>query len=118
MRYLILIHSNEAAETVWREGGEQRLDAAHAAVFQELAASGELVDGNELDTADVAVIGHHRGEVVTSRGPFTEGTEWVGGYYIVDVASRDRAVEIAGKLVEGEHSPIEIRRLMHEAPKA
>jgi hypothetical protein len=117
MRYLILIHSNEAAEAVWREGGKQRLDAAHAAVFQELAATGELVDGNELDTTDVAVIGRHRGEAVTSVGPFTEGTEWIGGYYIVDVANRDRAVEIASRLAEVEHAPIEIRRLMHEPPK-
>lgn len=114
MRYMILIHSNEAAEAAWREGGKERLDAAHAAVFQELEASGELVDSNELDMSDVAVIGKHRGETVTSLGPFTEGTEWVGGYYIVDVANRDRAVEIAGRLAEVKHSPIEIRRIMHE----
>jgi hypothetical protein len=116
MRYLILIHSNEAAEAAWREGGKERLDAAHAAVFQELTATGELVDGNELDTTDAAVIGRHRGEVVTSVGPFTEGTEWIGGYYLVDVANRDRAIEIANRLAEAEHAPIEIRRLMHEPP--
>lgn len=118
MRYMILIHSNEAAEAVWSDGGAAELDAAHAAVFAELAASGELVDGNELGTEDVVVIGRHRGETVTSRGPFTEGTEWIGGYYIVDVVDRDRAVEIASRLAEVEHSPIEIRRILHEAPKA
>lgn len=116
MRYMILIHSNEAAEAVWRDGEKQRLDAAHGAVFQELLASGELVDGNELSVDDVTVIGHHRGAPITTRGPFTEGTEWVGGYYVVDVTDRDRAVEIAGKLAEVEHSPIEIRRILHEPP--
>lgn len=115
MRYMILIYSDEAADAVWAAGGKDRVDAAHAAVFQELQESGELVDGNELDTTDVAVIGRHRGETITSRGPFTEGTEWVGGYYIVDVANRERAVEIAGRLAEVDHSPVEIRRVMHDA---
>lgn len=113
MRYMILIHSNETAERAWADGGSAQLDAAHAAVFTELAASGELVDGNELDTADVVVLGHHREAPVATRGPFTEGTEWIGGYYIVDVADRDRAVEIAGRLAETAYAPIEIRRLMH-----
>lgn len=115
MRYMILIHSNERIERAWEEG-ETDLDAARSAVFAELAVSGELVDGNELDIDDVAVIGRHNGEPVATRGPFTEGTEWIGGYYIVDVADRERAVEIAGRLAETKYSPIEIRRIMHAPP--
>jgi hypothetical protein len=116
VRYMILIHSNETAERAWEEGGKPDLDAAHSALFAELAASGELVDGNELATDDVTVIGRHNGEPVATRGPFTEGTEWIGGYYIVDVADRERAVEIAGRLAENKYSPIEIRRVMHTPP--
>lgn len=113
MRYMILIHTNATAERAWAEGGTADLDATHAAVFAELGSTGELVDGNELDPDDVVVLGHHRDAPVASRGPFTEGTEWVGGYYIVDVADRDRAVEIAGRLAENQYAPIEVRRLMH-----
>jgi hypothetical protein len=116
MRYMILIHSNETAERAWEGAARADLDAAHAALFADLAASGELVDGNELDTENVVVVGRHRGEPITTRGPFTEGTEWIGGYYIVDVADRDRAVEIAGRLAETKYSPIEIRRVMHTPP--
>jgi hypothetical protein len=116
MRYMILIHSNETAERAWENGEMADLDAAHSALFAELAASGELVDGNELATDDVTVIGRHNGEPVATRGPFTEGTEWIGGYYIVDVADRERAVEIAGRLAENKYSPIEIRRVMHTPP--
>jgi hypothetical protein len=116
MRYMILIHSNETAERAWAGGETADLDAAHSALFAELAASGELVDGNELATDDVAVIGRHNGEPIATRGPFTEGTEWIGGYYIVDVADRERAVEIAGRLAETKYSPMEIRRIMHASP--
>ena len=111
---MILIHSNETAERAWAEGGKERLDATHAAVSRELRQSGEWVDANELDTNGVTVIGRHNGRPVSSRGPFTEGTEWVGGFYIVDVADHARAVEIASRFVENEFSPIEIRRIMHE----
>jgi hypothetical protein len=118
MRYMILIHSNAAAETVWADGGAVVLDATHRAVIAELTASGELVDSNELDTQEVIVIGHHGAEPVATRGPFTEGTEWIGGYYIVDVADRERAVEIASRFAENAYSPIKIRRLMHTPPAA
>ncbi|MGB3910664.1 MAG: YciI family protein [Pseudolysinimonas sp.] len=113
---MILIHSNETAERAWADGESDDLGAAHGALFAELAASGELVDGNELATDDVAVIGRHNGEPIATRGPSTEGTEWIGGYYIVDVADRERAVEIAGRLAETTYSPIEIRRIMHAPP--
>lgn len=116
MRYMILIHSNDTAEAAWTGAERTELDATHGAVFAELQASGELVDGNELDMDDVVVIGRHRGEPITTRGPFTEGSEWIGGYYIADVADRERAVEIAGRLAENKYAPIEIRRLMHTPP--
>jgi hypothetical protein len=88
-------------------------DDAHRTVSAELRRTGELVDSNELDPDDATVIGTHRGRGLSMRQPFTEGVETVGGYYVVDVASRDRAVEIAGLLAETRFSPVEIRRLMH-----
>jgi hypothetical protein len=113
---MILIHSNDIAETAWADGEKAALDGTHSAVIGELMASGELVDTNELDIEDVTVIGHHNGEPLATRGPFTEGTEWIGGYYIVDVVDRERAVDIAGRFAETRYSPIEIRRVMHAPP--
>ncbi|MDZ4044670.1 MAG: YciI family protein [Rhodoglobus sp.] len=110
---MITIYSNPTADAAWHDGERETLDATHGAVIEELTNSKELIDTNELDTENVTVIGHHNGQPITTRGPFTEGTEFVGGYYIVDVASHERAVEIAGKFAEAKHSPIEVRRLMH-----
>ncbi|MBC7595319.1 MAG: YciI family protein [Kineosporiaceae bacterium] len=117
MRFMILIHSNDAAEAAWVGGEKAVLDAEHAAVIGELMASGELVDTNELDVEDVMFTGQHNGEPLTQRGPFTEGTEWIGGYYILDVADRERAREIAGRFAENKYSPIEIRRIMNTTPQ-
>ena len=52
--------------------------------------------------------------VHTTDGPFIEAKEWVGGFYLVDCASIDRAVEIAGRFVEARYSPVEVRQLVHE----
>jgi hypothetical protein len=113
MRYMILIHSDEVADRAWAGGELAELDRVHRTVIGELKASGEFVDTNELDVEDAVVIGRHNGAPVVTHGPFSEGTEWVGGYYVVDVADRERAVEIAGRLLEGTYSPIEIRRVVH-----
>ncbi len=110
---MITIYSNPTADAAWTTEERKTLDATHGAVIEELVSKGELIDTNELDTENVTVIGHHNGQPITTRGPFTEGTEYIGGYYIVDVASHERAVEIAGKLAEVKYSPIEVRRLMH-----
>lgn len=110
---MILIHSNETAESAWADGTDPDLDSTHAAVLAKLTASSELIDSNELDIENVTVVGHYNGQPAATRGPFTEGTEYIGGYYIVDVVSHERAVEIAGRFAETKYSPIEVRRLMH-----
>lgn len=112
MRYMITISTDDDARTQWAADSSV-FDDAHRAIFSELQSSGELVDGNELDQDDATVIGTYRGEPIATRGPFTEGTEIIGGYYIVDVVDRERAVEIAQRLAETRFSPVEIRRMMH-----
>lgn len=110
---MIVINTNAAAEAQWVGPERDALYASHDAIIAELVAKNEFVDSNELDAENVTVIGTYRGQPVATRGPFTEGTEFVGGYYIVDVASHERAVEIAGMFIEGRFSPIEVRRLLH-----
>lgn len=112
MRYMISILTDDDARKQWTEDASV-FDDAHRAVFLELQDTGELVDSNELDQEDATVIGTYRGESIATRGPFTEGVEIIGGYYIVDVVDRERAVEIAGRLAETRFSPVEVRRLMH-----
>jgi hypothetical protein len=116
MRYMILIHSDATSDQAWAGGESAELDRAHKAVISELRASGEFVDTNELDVEDAVVIGQYNGAPIVSRGPFTEGSEWIGGYYVVDVADQARAVEIASRLEEGKYSPIEVRRIVHSTP--
>lgn len=118
MRFMILI----TVPTDDRDGGSapdgEELRAAHRALIDELVANGELVDTNELAVEDATVVGQFRGAPAAGAGPFTEGGSSVGGFYIVDVEGRERAVEIACRLPEGRVSPVEVRRLVHEPAAA
>lgn len=113
MKYMLLIYGNEPAWDDLATNGQEALDAAHRAVFEELEKSGELVLGNELSTTDAKVVRRNSDELLVTDGPFVEAKEIVGGFYIVDVANVDRAVEIAAKLEETTFSVVEVRGIMH-----
>ncbi len=63
----------------------------------QLAASGELVDAQGLaDPSQARIVSSDgRSAPVVTDGPFPETKEFLAGYWIVDVDSLDRAVEIA-----------------------
>ncbi|MGO7983508.1 YciI family protein, partial [Rhizobium johnstonii] len=52
---------------------------------------------------------------VASDGPFVEAKEWFGGYYIVDVASFDRAVEIAAHFPEAQGGMVSVHPILANA---
>jgi hypothetical protein len=69
------------------------------ALGSELTAKGELLDAQGLGGPDVAkiVVSDGRSAPVVSDGPFPETKEFLAGYWLVDVDSEDRAIEIAAK---------------------
>ncbi|MEV6430275.1 YciI family protein [Nocardia sp. NPDC051463] len=69
----------------------------------ELAKSGELVDAQGLAGPDQAVLvsSDGRSAPVVTDGPFPETKEFLAGYWIVDVDSQERALEIAATASAG-----------------
>lgn len=112
MKYLLLISNSADTDRAIEADDGERLGAVHSALADELRASGEYVALHELAQDDAIVVRTGEGRPAFTDGPFTEGREFVGGYYIVDVADRERAVEIARRLYEAETSVIEVRRIV------
>ena len=108
MKHMLIIYGNTEAWDAMTDDDIRERDEAHGAVFRELAESGELIDGAELSQDNARVV--RRGGVVD--GPFTEGRELVGGYYIIDVVDTDRAVDIANRLMEVDSSVVDVRRFV------
>ena len=55
------------------------------------------------------------GKPVVTDGPFTEAKEVLGGYWMIDVASRDEAIAWAKKCPASENEMIEIRQVQEMA---
>jgi hypothetical protein len=53
---------------------------------------------------------------VPTDGPFAEAKESLVGFWIVDVESERRAIEIASKIVAYVKQPIEVRQVMDAPP--
>lgn len=88
---------------------------------ERLLESGELVEAQALTGPELAqfVVHDGVGAPVVTDGPFPESKELLAGYRMVDVESRERAIEIAaeasaapgpgGKPIK---TPIELREVM------
>jgi hypothetical protein len=67
---------------------------------QEMSVSGTLVDmGGLLPSSAGAIVSLVDGGISAVDGPFTEAKELIGGFAILDVRSRDEAVELARRML-------------------
>lgn len=113
---MLLVHSEEA-DFQARDAGAEELQATFdfmANLNKELTESGELVDAAGLSAPSQARTVRRRGKnVITTDGPYAETKEVLGGYWVLELASFERAQEIAARVVEFDGGPdaIEIRPL-------
>ena len=78
----------------------------------ELIRAGVLLAAEGLDDANDGVVVDFTGEApVVTDGPYGETKELFGGYYILDVASKQEAVEWAKRAPLTAGSKTEIRRV-------
>jgi hypothetical protein len=84
---------------------------------EDLRKSGELVDSEGLaDGSQAKTVRFVNGASVATDGPFAEAKESLVGYWIVDVESETRAIEIASRIVDYVKQPIEVRQVMDAPP--
>jgi hypothetical protein len=80
------------------------------AVNQELQDAGVWVFAGGLHPVDTATVVRSQGdEVVTTDGPFSEAKEQLGGFWIIQVADLDAALEWAKKATVACGAPVEVR---------
>jgi hypothetical protein len=100
MRFLFLIHGNGEAEAALSAEERRAIVGEHIAYGSMLRDRGAHVLGEAL-SGEAAVVRPGEGPIITD-GPFAETKEAVGGFYVVDCASREEALELAGRV---PHSP-------------
>jgi hypothetical protein len=110
MRYLFLIY----VEPGLARHADADIDE-HMAFATREARRGTYHTANAL-TADVAATVRVReGERIVSDGPFAETREVLGGFYMLECASWEDALDMAARMPKADRGTIEVREI-HELP--
>jgi hypothetical protein len=101
MKYMLMMHANkqgwdDMAVTWSQDDIKVMVDFMHQ-LDKGLVESGELVEERGLAGPDQVktLRAQDDGEPIVTDGPFPESKEVLAGYWVVDVASEERALEIA-----------------------
>jgi hypothetical protein len=116
MKYLILIYNNPASKEVWeRFSDTQRAEGLreHAALNEDLAASGELIVSEALADPSLGKrVSVRDGRTMTTDGPLAEAKEHLAGFYLVECESIERAVEHAARVPLAAFGLVEVRPVL------
>ena len=86
------------------------------ALNQEIKAAGAWVFSRGLHAPSTATVVRVRDrEVITTDGPYVEGKEHIGGFWIVDAPDLDAALGWARKAARATTLPIEVRPFQDRA---
>jgi hypothetical protein len=96
MRFMMIRRADATSESGRLPGGEMM--AAMDKYMQELEKAGVLRGGDGLKPSSKgARVKFRNGKPTVTDGPFAETKELIAGYFIIDVASKEEAVEWAKK---------------------
>ncbi|MBC7955534.1 MAG: YciI family protein [Cytophagales bacterium] len=114
MRFMIIVKATPRSEA--GEMPEEPLLAAMADYHEQLQKAGVLLDGNGLHpSAKGWRIRYSAGRRQVVDGPFAETKELIAGYTILQVRSREEALEwtrrFPAPMGEAEDAEIEVRQL-------
>ncbi len=109
-QYLLAVHITEG-EPVPEEQAQHAYKAVDT-YNEELKRAGAWVFAGGLEpSSSSAVVRAQGGQVVTTDGPYAETKEQLGGFWIIDVASREAAMDWAARGAAACGAPVEIRPL-------
>ena len=85
------------------------------ALNEEIRAAGAWVFAGGLHPSSTAtVLRVENGEVLTTDGPFAEGKEHIGGFWVIKTPDLDAALEWGRKATRACAVPIEVRPFQDE----
>ena len=129
MKYILLMSGTKAGVESYQAWSQKDIDA-HMAVLnslgKELTESGEFVATQGLaEPGEAKVVRGEKNGLPVTDGIFPESKEFLLGYWIVEVATAERAFAIAARISAAPgpgglptNMPIEVRRFASSAQPA
>lgn len=110
MKYLCLAYEeeqklNDLTESEWHALRRETLEYVEA-----LTRNGQLIDARPLQSARYAsTVRVREGKPTVTDGPFAETKEQLGGFFLVEAADFEEALQIASKWPSARIGTIEVR---------
>jgi hypothetical protein len=110
-KYMLIMRGTDESNAAMMAGFEE-LAASTYRYIEELVKAGVFVEAAGLDDVGQSVVVDFSGETpVVTDGPYGETKELFGGYFLLDVASKEEAIEWAKRIPAVTGSKVEVRRV-------
>jgi hypothetical protein len=112
-QYMLLLFSDPSQGPA--EGSPEAMAQwqAWGTYTQGLKDAGAFVSGEPLEPPTTATtVAVRNGDRVVTDGPFAETKEWLGGYYVIEAADLDAALDHAARIPNVGYGHVEVRPVM------
>jgi hypothetical protein len=105
MQYLLLIYENESRFAGGYDPAELKEYRANAQEFASFIQAGKALE----PTRSAKTVRVREGKRLVTDGPFAETKEQLGGFYLIEAPSVEKALEIAARIPAARFGCIEVR---------
>ncbi len=110
MKYLCLVHCDEAVIRTMPPDELRALNEESMAYDRELETSGHFIAAEALESvASAKVVQVHNGKRSHVDGPYAEAREQLGGFILIEARDLNAAIQIAGRIPMARYGAIEVR---------
>ena len=118
MKYMLIIYGNQELWNSIDPAEQQRLFAAFDSFNKKFHSTGELLGAYGVaDAAATKLVRLAEGQPAVTDGPYLETKEYLASWYLLDVDSEQRALEIAAEMPSAVYQPVEVWPILHEASR-
>ena len=113
MKYLCLVYQDETLWQTMLQSEQKEIMAAYHDFTDAIEASSHYLGSNPLQPTQTATTVRVRDRKrFTTDGPFAETKEQLGGYFLIEAADLDDAIEVAARIPGARTGSIEVRPVM------
>jgi hypothetical protein len=115
---MLIIYGNQELWNSVDPAEQQRLFEAFGEFNSKHYKTGELLGAYGVaDAVATKLVRLTDGQPAVTDGPYLETKEYLASWYLIDVDSEERALEIAAELPSAVFQPTEVWPILHEASR-
>jgi hypothetical protein len=95
MKYVVLLAADEGDWETASAAERQQVMDAHTAFHLAVSERAAMLAGEALaDSSRARTLRHHGGAPVVTEGPYAEGVEQLGGFYLLEAETEETVLDL------------------------